>query len=233
MNPDFIGLVISLVLTLMVFSYIFGDNPLFKLAEHIFIGVSVGYAFLVVLYQVLLPTFFDGDTSTFGLLSKVPPALLCFLLIFKVLPTQNSTSSALGSIALAFLIGIGAALAISGALLGTLYPQAAAVANLELNPSAATFAALPPEQVYNTILSNVVVIIGTVGTLFYFTFTHKPQGHFSGLRAGWVNFWAGMGRWVILITLGALFANTVSSRVALLVSRLQFLVDGFQTLLGA
>ena len=37
--------VLSLVLlTLMVFSYILGDNVLFKLATHIFVGVAVGYA---------------------------------------------------------------------------------------------------------------------------------------------------------------------------------------------
>jgi hypothetical protein len=41
-----------------------------------------------------------------------------------------------------------------------------------------------------------------------------------------------MGRWVILITLGALFSNTVSARVALLVSRIQFLADGVQRLAG-
>ena len=54
----------------------------------------------------------------------------------------------------------------------------------------------------------------------------------GGLREGVVRFFAGMGRLMIIFTLGALFANTVTSRVALLVSRLQFLADLPQLLGG-
>ena len=224
MNTEFIGLIISMLLTIMVFSYILGDNPLFKVAEHIFVGVSVGYAVLVAWHQVLVPTFFDGRTDVGSLLSKLPPALLCFLLIFKIAPTQTGLGSALGSIALAFLIGVGSALAIGGALFGTLAPQTMASINLNLNPASPEFADAPYNLFFldDVFLSNVVVLIGTVGTLFYFTFTHKPQGPLSNFREWFVNFFAGMGRWVILITLGALFGNIVSSRVAIFVSRLQF-----------
>lgn len=239
MNLEFIGLIVSLLLTLMVFSYLLGDNPLFKLAEHIFVGVSVGYAVLVIIHQVLWPSFFATNNDLFGLLGKVPPAILCLLLIFKVLPTQNSTSSSLGSIALAFLVGVGAALAIAGAVMGTLYPQVLAVASTDLSPANPAYAIEPGSGnaalallSNNAFLSNIITVIGTIGTLFYFTFTYKPQGPLSGFREGFVNFWAGMGRWVILITFGALFANLVSSRMALLISRIQFLTDSFQQLVG-
>lgn len=231
---DQIGLLISLALTLMVFSYIFGDNPLFKIAEHIFIGVSVGYAILVAWHLVIAPTFLQIPTGVdaTSLLMKLPPALLCFLLVFKVAPNQSKAASGLGSIALAFLVGVGAAVAIGGALLGTLYPQAMAVASINLSPNNPVYQDASFFMLHNEWLSNIVVIIGTIGTFFYFTFTYRPQGILSGFREGFVNFWAGMGRWVILITLGALFSNTVSARIALLVSRIQFLVQGFQDLGG-
>jgi len=224
---DNIGLLISLALTLMVFSYILGDNPLFKLAEHIFVGVSVAYVILVAWRLVIIPFFFAGDGRfTVSLLAKLPPALLCLLLIFKVQPNQSGLANLLGSITLAFLVGVGAALAIGGAMFGTLLPQVTATAGVDLSLQVNT-----PDGL-NNLLSNIVVIIGTVGTLFYFTFTYRPSGFLGGVREGFVNFWAGMGRWVILITLGALFTNTVSARVALLLSRVQFLVDGFQQLTG-
>lgn len=231
---DNIGLLISFALTLMVLSYILGDNPLFRLAEHIFVGVSVGYAVLVAWHMVIVPNFLipQSDVNTFSLLAKLPPALLCFLLLFKIRPTQSKTGSALGSIALAFLVGVGAAVAIGGALFGTLYPQVAATAGINLNPANPLYADAPNFWLHNEFLSNIVVIIGTIGTLFYFTFAWRPQGFLGGFREGFVNFWAGMGRWVILITLGALFANTVSARVALLVSRIQFLAHSIQTLSG-
>ena len=81
---DNIGLLISLALTVMVLSYILGDNPLFKIAEHIFVGASVGYAILVAWHLVIRPTFLDiqGGAPTFNLLTKFPPSLLCFLLVF-------------------------------------------------------------------------------------------------------------------------------------------------------
>lgn len=224
---DNIGLLISMALTLMVFSYILGDNPLFKLAEHIFVGVSVAYVLLVAWHLVLVPFFFSGDGNTATwLLVKLPPALLCLLLIFKVRPNQSEVANILGSIALAFLVGLGAALAIEGALFGTLFPQVGATAGVNLSLDIDT-----PDGL-NNLLSNIVVVIGTVGTLFYFTFAYRPRGFWGGIREGFVNFWAGMGRWVILITLGALFTNTVSARVALLLSRIRFLVDGFQQLIG-
>ena len=227
---DTIGLLLSLALTLMVLSYILGDNPLFKLAEHIFVGVSVGYAVLVAWHLVIRPTFLnvEAGTDTMALLTRLPAALLCFLLVFKVRPTQSPAASALGSMALAFLVGVGAAVAIGGALLGTLYPQTAPVAGINLNPANPRYADAAFFWLHNEFLSNIVVIIGTVGTLFYFTFAYRPQGFLGGFREGFVNFWAGMGRWMILITLGALFANTVSARVALLVGRIQFIVQSLQ-----
>ena len=54
-----IGPIIAAVLTLLVFSYIFGDNVLFKLAAHIFVGVAVGYAIIVVVYEVFIPILFN------------------------------------------------------------------------------------------------------------------------------------------------------------------------------
>ena len=103
-----------------------------------------------------------------------------------------------------------------------------------MSATAPAYANAPGGRVYlhNDFLSNIVVIIGTIGTLFYFTFAHRPQGFLGGFREGFVNFWAGIGRLIVLITLGTLFTNTVSSRFALLLSRLQFLVEGFQQLTG-
>ncbi|HEY84807.1 MAG TPA: hypothetical protein G4N96_06825 [Chloroflexi bacterium] len=219
-----IGLILSLTLTLMVLSYILGDNPLFKLAEHIFVGVSVGYAILVAWHLVIVPA------ASWPLVAKLPPFLLGFLLIFKILPVQSKIVSALGSVSLAFLIGVGAAAAIGGALLGTLYPQALSTAAINLNFNNPLYADAPYPWMHNQWLSNLVIILGVIGTFFYFTFTHRPKGFLGGFREGFVNFFAGMGRWVILITLGALFANTVSARIALLVSRITFLVNGFQSL---
>ncbi|GIK40638.1 MAG: hypothetical protein BroJett011_44710 [Chloroflexota bacterium] len=215
-----IGPFIAAGLTLMVFSYIFGDNVLFKLASHIFVGVAVGYAILVVWHQVFYPALTSGN-----LISVLPALILCVLLIFKIRPTQGGITNALGSLALAFVLGVGAALAIGGALFGTLLPQTSAVANISLNPT--HYPDTENEVGLVIWLNNIIVVLGTIGTFFYFTFAVRSEGVLGGLRESFVRFWAGMGRLMLIFTLGALFANTVSSRVALLVSRLQFLMGLF------
>lgn len=214
------GLLIAVILTLMVFSYILGDNVLFKLAGHIFVGVAVGYAIVIIWFQVLAPAISAGNV-----LVTVPALLLCLLLLFKIRPNQSSLSNALGGLALAFILGVGAALAIGGALMGTLMPQISATTALSLNPSHFETG----DELANALqwLSNFIMIIGTVGTFAYFTFAVRASGPLGGLREIIVRFWAGMGRVMIIITLGALFANTVTSRVALLVSRLEFLTGFF------
>ncbi|MBE7551392.1 MAG: hypothetical protein HS126_10005 [Anaerolineales bacterium] len=215
-----IGPFIAAGLTLMVFSYIFGDNVLFKLASHIFVGVAVGYAILVVWHQVFYPALTSGN-----LISVLPALILCVLLIFKVRPTQGGVTNALGSLALAFVLGVGAALALGGALFGTLLPQTSAVANISLHPS--HYPDTENEVGLVIWLNNIIIVLGTLGTFFYFTFAVRSEGVLGGLREGIVRFFAGMGRLMLIFTLGALFANTVSSRVALLVSRLQFLMGLF------
>ncbi|MBI1879525.1 MAG: hypothetical protein HYR94_15115 [Chloroflexi bacterium] len=215
-----IGLFIAAGLTLMVFSYIFGDNVLFKLASHIFVGVAVGYAMLVVWHQVFYPALSSGNV-----VSVLPALILCVLLIFKIRPTQGGVTNALGSLALAFVLGVGAALAIGGALFGTLLPQMSAMINISLNPN--HYPDTENEVGLVLWLNNIIIVLGAIGTFFYFTFAVRSEGFLGGLREGFVRFWAGMGRLMLIFTLGALFANTVSSRVALLVSRLQFLMGLF------
>jgi hypothetical protein len=215
-----IGPFIAAGLTLMVFSYIFGDNVLFKLASHIFVGVAVGYAILVVWHQVFYPALTSGNLS-----SVLPALILCVLLIFKIRPAQGGVTNALGSLALAFVLGVGAALALGGALFGTLLPQTLAVANISLNPT--HYPDTENEVGLVIWLNNIIIVLGTIGTFFYFTFAVRSEGVLGGLRESFVRFWAGMGRLMLIFTLGALFANTVSSRVALLVSRLQFLMGLF------
>ncbi|MEN4099916.1 MAG: hypothetical protein ROW52_08335, partial [Anaerolineaceae bacterium] len=56
MQPaDLIWTIVGFILTLMVFSYLFGDNPLFRLTTYLFIGVTAGFSAVMVIYHVLMP----------------------------------------------------------------------------------------------------------------------------------------------------------------------------------
>jgi hypothetical protein len=226
-----LGVLIGMALTMMILSYIIGDNPFFRVAEHIFVGVSIGYAVLVAFYNVFLPTVFQNDNLWLAL----PPLILCLALVVKILPSQMQLTSAIGNFSLAFLIGVGVALAIGGALFGTLQPQTVASAQISFSPDNPAYQDTQgtPFFLHVAFLKNLIILLGTIGTLFYFTFALRPEGILGGFREGFVRFWAGMGRWVILITLGALFANTVNARLALLLDRLWFLADSWQAIVGS
>jgi hypothetical protein len=216
-----IGTLIAALLTFMVWSYVLGDNPAFRIAEHLFVGIAVGYAVVVAWFNVVQPALFGAVAPQSPALAAVP-LVLCLLLMAKVRPAW----SAVGNIAVAFLVGVGAALAVGGALFGTLEPQVAATASLSLDP--ADYGDITQPALASPFLwQNLAVLVGTVGTFFYFTFNTQPQGPLGGFRETFTRFWSGIGRWVIMMMLGALFANTVMSRIALLIGRVQWLLSAF------
>ena len=55
---DLITGIVAFLFTLFIFSYLIGDNPLFRLAVYIFVGVSAGYVAAVAYRQVLWPDLF-------------------------------------------------------------------------------------------------------------------------------------------------------------------------------
>jgi hypothetical protein len=105
----------------MVLSYLIGDNPLFRIAIYIFVGVSAGYVAIVAWWQVLWPDVvvpvFSGSPTQKALLAV--PILLSGLLLMKASPPL----SRLGMPAMGLLVGVGAAVAVGGAVNGTLLPQ--------------------------------------------------------------------------------------------------------------
>jgi hypothetical protein len=212
------GTLIAAILTFMVWSYLLGDNPAFRFAEHLFVGIAIGYAVLVAWFNVVQPALFGAVAPQSPIFAAVP-LVLCLLLMAKVRPAW----SFIGNIPIAFLIGVGAALAVGGALFGTLWPQVSATANLSLDP--ADYGDPQPILASTFFWQNLAIVIGTIGTFFYFTFNMQPQGLLGGFRETFTRFWSGIGRWVILITLGALFGNTAMSLIAALIGRIQWLMD--------
>ena len=223
---DTIGTLVGMVLTLLVFSYLLGDNVLYRLAEHLFVGVAVGYAVVIAFHNVLAPKLFSplvlavengnwGETSL--LLIALAFGLLLLLKPFKSL-------SWLGNMSVALMLGVGAALAIGGALLGTLWPQIDATATLSTTT-----------DLYGGgwgLFSAIVVLVGTLGALFHFYRGGGDEGRLAGLRNFFVGVWGGLGRWFVLIAFAAILAATFLTRLSLLVGRIQFLLDGARDLLG-
>jgi hypothetical protein len=121
-------------------------------------------------------------------------------------------------------LGVGAALSIGGALMGTLLPQANATA--DLNRYVARYG--PGLGLF----SGIVVLAGTTGVLLHFYFGAGEEGRLASFRNRLVKIWGGLGRWFILIAFGAILATTFVSRLSLLTGRIEFLLDSLRGLIG-
>src|SRR5215212_12088098 len=199
MSIELISAFVGLILTLMIFSYLIGDNPLFRIAVYLFIGVSSGYAATVVVYDVLLPKLSLLRTNDVNqLILAIIPLLFCISLLAKLSPR----TSWIGNFAMAILVGVGAAAAVGGALLGTLMPQVQASIDAFDFRSAGGGA--------NAVLKLVeggVMFLGTVFTLASFHFSAGRAADGTPQRNTIIEGIAWVGRVFLAITFGVLFAG--------------------------
>src|SRR5438105_393932 len=223
-----VGTFVSALFTFMVFTYIVGDNLFWRIAQHVLIGTVAAYAVVVAVHtlligQLLVPltpqTFGRADLSPNWTL--VAPLALGLLLWTKARPGRIW----IGNLAVGFLLGVGAALALSGALLGTLAPQFDRTTQSLFEGMTL---GMTPAQTLGVFVSNVVLLAGTFGALLAFHYVRGGQAPLARARDALLLSWGALGRGFIWITFGALFAGLTLSRVTLFVERVRFLLDALK-----
>jgi len=213
---DVIGVLVGATLTILVLSYLVGDNFLYRLALHIFLGALVGYVFGVTIREVWGKLIADPwRENLFGNLALVIPVGIGFgLFVFKSIPRF----AYIGNYFLSPLIGFGIAIALIGAVAGTLAPQFGATIN--------AISASP--------LQGTLIAVGTVCTLlaFDFTFTQRRRG--LGGAIGKAIEWAGkVGRGFLMVAFGVAFAGTITAALSVFIGRIQYLIEAIQYLIEA
>jgi hypothetical protein len=223
---DWIGAFIGFVLTLLVFSYLIGDNPLFRITLHMFIGVSAGFAAVVAIYNVILPRLIEPIfvSSRGEQLLALFPLILAGLLISKISPRF----SFIGNLPMSYLVGVSAAVAIGGAVTGTLIPQVLASMNLLDAQASEAFDA----NVGLRILNGVIILIGTLASLAYFQFGKLSGSPQRNQFQTWMEGIGQIGQVFIAIMFGFLFAGIFSAALTALIGRVISLLDFIRELLG-
>lgn len=211
---------IGLLLTLIIFSYLIGDNPLFRMAVYIFVGVSAGYAATVVVYYVFIPRFVDfpplNDPSQF--IFAALSMALGISLIAKFLPR----TSWIGNFAMAVLVGVGAAAAIGGALLGTVIPQLQSAINAFDTRSLG---------IGRVVFEGGIMLVGTVFTLTAFHFSAGRAADGTPKRPRLLELAAWAGRIFVAITLGVIFAGVYAAALTAMIERLNFIIIDFPSVI--
>ncbi|HVP06810.1 MAG TPA: hypothetical protein VMS71_03135 [Candidatus Acidoferrum sp.] len=194
-----LGTIVAGILTLAILTFLYRDNPIYKMAEHLLVGVSVGYVLVItwsntVMDLLIRPLFGEAQW----------PLILPLILGLLMFARFHHKTSYLSRIPLAAMIGSGAGVAIP-AMLG---PRVLTQVSDTVTPIIGS-SGLPD-------LSALVVLVGLFCTLAYFYFSREHIGAFGRI--------AKTGTWFLMVFFGATFGYTVMSRMSTFIGRMEFLL---------
>ncbi|MBC8515513.1 hypothetical protein H8D30_06645 [bacterium] len=243
LTSEGVGIWVAAILTLAIFSFLWKDNPFYRFAEHLFVGVSSGYFLSVYWWTVLKPNLYEPlvngfealgarDVSgAFGFVENpngglmvgeepqlrvlVPLALGLFILLIFVAPKY----AWLSKISFAWYIGVASGFAIPTALATRVLLQMEGAYSdfCGLNATCAAATGIDPISATSGFWINaVVMLVGTLCALAYFFFSLPTKGALRVMNRVGIGF--------LMVSFGASFGYTVMARISLLIGRFQFLI---------
>lgn len=219
----------AVFLTLATFSFLYKDNPFYKVAEHIVVGVSAGYFVIILWHNGLVPKLFqplsDGSWYLLWFNSEawyyVIPAILGVLMWTRFSRKYQWVSRW----PMSMYIGISVGVAIPAVLANQVVKQLAAMMYKVTwgdffggGPNATNV--LDPFSG----MADVIIAVGAVSALLYFFFSKAHTGLFGRV--------ATFGIWVLMIGFGASFGFTVMARISLFINRVQDVDDWMKVALN-
>jgi hypothetical protein len=208
---------IDAALTLMILSFLYKDNPFYKFAEHLFVGVSAAYGMVVGFWDHLVPNLL-GKLFPSMMAGLVPsaagqtpdyyyliPAVFGLLLLTRLVDRW----AWLSRWALAFIVGGSAGFNLPRFLDSDFITQVQStmIPLVVMDQSGGIL--------WGMSLSHSVLVLGVICGLVYFFFSVEHAG-----LAGRVS---RIGIWVLMVTFGAAFGYTVMARISLLIGRVELL----------
>ena len=197
------GLIVGAGVTLSLYSFLYKDNPLFKLAEHAYVGIVAAYELAQVWYQNILADIIDpitGRSETVEpLWSIVIPTILGIFLLTRLV----GKAVWLSRLAFGLIVGLGAGLLIPRRISAYLIQQVEPTVGAVFAGGAFDFNAL-------------IILVGVVSVLVYFSFSLDHSGVVGGVSR--------VGIWFLMVSFGASFGYTVMARLSLLIGQLTFLL---------
>jgi len=188
---------VAALITLAMFSLaIYKENPVYRLAEHAFIGIGAGHA-IVTGVQVI-------QTSGINPLVKNAEYRLLIPMLFGILLFARYTKgyAYLSRLSMSLIVATGAGLGLRGAVQAQF-----------LNQISATF--LPLNSI-----NNILIVVGFSTGLTYFIFSTRYARYLKGK----LNVVPRIGRWFLMIAFGASFGNASMGFLSMLIGRVLFLV---------
>jgi len=226
----------AVFLTLSIFSFLYRDNPFYKFAESLYVGISAGYWMSYGFWSTIVGNFVPRASRSLSEFFHVPyqeqadhiliyiPIIFGLLLLTRLLPKIGWLSRW----SLAFIIGATAGLNLTRYLRSDFISQ---VSNSFIPlfvdwkgvGDFINHISLAADGQFIAILSNWVIFVGVMCGLVYFFFSKEHKGAFGVASR--------IGIWILMITFGASFGYTVMGRISLLVGRITFLFGDWLNIL--
>ncbi len=233
---DLLGMLFGSMLTIMVLSYIIGDNVLFRTATYLFVGVASGYAGAIAYQNVIRPALIDpviqnGPASIFRP-EAIPIFLIPWFLTVLLLLKLSPRLARYGSFPIALLVGVGAAVIVGGGITGTLIPQSQASMNL-LNPEIAFPETGESLGVWlEDLFGALLMLVATISTLIYFRFAARREVTGQARRSKLTEVLAYIGRIFIAVTFGVMYAGTLTASMLILTDRFEYIGQALRAIFG-
>ena len=206
---DLFGIWVSIFLTLAIFSFLYDDNPIYKLAENLFLGISIGIGTIEIYYGVFKPNLIDHLVQL-RWQSFIPLGLL-FLLMMKITKKYGY----LARLPIAFIVAAFAGVKLTGeANANLMTPIAESMPNLQA--SWAQYGFWSWEHDGAGVFSDIVLVLGLSACLLHFYFSAKPNKVMGGISK--------VGITILMLSFGASFGYTVMGRISLAIGRFQELL---------
>jgi hypothetical protein len=216
------------LLTFAIMSFLYNDNPIYRFAEHLFVGVSAAYWMVMGFWSTLVPNLFGNLWPSLTAKLFVPgladkeldpmwfmyliPLAFGILLLLRLFPKGGHLSRW----SLAFILGTTAGLRLIAFLTADFMGQVQATLKSVAGFTPGLDSGTTGSFSFETMFWDVIAVIAILAALCYFYFSKPHTGVFGRFSR--------VGIWVLMITFGAGFGYTVMGRIALLVGRVEFLL---------
>jgi hypothetical protein len=192
-----IGIWIAAGLTLCIYSFLYKDNPFYRFAEHLFVGVSAGFTIAVAWHQTFMRLIYNPIIAEGNFFVLIPTAI-GLMMFSRFVPKYRW----LIRWPLAFMIGVGAGASIPRIMQSMIFEQVGAT----LKPLNFTLATV----------DLIIIALGVLCTLIYFFFSVEHKGPIGIVSK--------VGIFFLMVSFGAAFGYTVMARISLLIGRVYFLL---------
>ena len=197
---DVVTIWVAAIGTLAIYSILYKENPVYRLAEHIFIGAATGYSVYVTWTQILKPQWWDKIThgEAYWIFALVAGSMFYFIYSKKHVWISRIIFGA--------LLGLIAGAAFKG------------FAGINIDRISASFKPLYGAKMSAATIANnalFIVILLAVMSYFFFSFEHRNRVTSAPAK---------LGRWCLMFAFGAMFGSTVMARMSLLIGRVYFLL---------